>query len=250
MIEIDFHNNKYLKELSEFPVDLLSNPRLRILDHFTRTTNSVFTGKILDSGCGNGYAGISIALNYSVKKVISLDSSNVAVNELIPKYSKHYGVRDLIEPMVGDFSSINFVEEFDYIIAFGSLHHSPCLFSTLKALTESLKFGGYLIAHEPVMPDTTTHQYFIDKYDQIEKKYGLTFRHGDRYDRFYRNSEYISAGILNGLNLIFSDIFSLTDATLRKDGLVNKVFYFKKEKITYTPHLWKPLDTLVSSNET
>ena len=241
MIEIEFHNNKYSEELSKSPNDLFSHPRLRVLNHFIDTTGINFTGNILDAGCGNGYAGISLALNFSVQKVVCLDSSNIAIQDLIPNNSKHYGVDHIVEPMLGDFSDIAYDEEFDFIIAFGALHHSPCLFSTLKSLTKSLKESGFIIAHEPVMPDTTTQKHYIHKYDQIEEGYGLKFRHGDRYDRFHRDAEYICAGILNGLDLVYSGAFPLANKPQNSNNPVSKVFYFRKDKIDYIPHLWEQL---------
>ena len=241
MIEITFHNKKYLNELSIVPSNLLTHPRLRVLDYFTEKTGVEFSGKILDAGCGNGYAGISLALHNSVKSVVCLDSSNIAVNDLIPRNSKFYGVDHKIDAVLGDFNDINFSEEFNYIIAFGALHHSPCLFSTFKSLTKSLKIGGFIIAHEPVMPNITTHKHFIQKYDQIEESYGLQFRHGDRYDRFYRDAEYLCAGILSGLDLVYSGHFQLSEKTHDSNNLISKAFFFKKDKIDYVPHLWEHL---------
>lgn len=241
MIEIKFHNKKYTKEFSLAPSNLLSNPRLRVLDTFTKKTGIDFSGKILDAGCGNGYAGISLALNSPVKSVVCLDNSDIAIEKLIPRNANYYAVGHKIDPVLGDFSDISYNEEFDFIIAFGALHHSPCLFSTFKSLTRSLKVGGFIIAHEPVMPNVTSHNLFAQKYDQIEESYGLKFRHGDRYDRFYRDAEYICAGILSGLDLIYSLDFPLSDKPQKSDNPTSKAFFFTKDKIDYVPHLWEPL---------
>jgi SAM-dependent methyltransferase len=241
MIEVKFHNKKYSQELDLSPSNLLGNPRLRVLKSFTETTGLKFSGNILDAGCGNGYAGISLALLPAVNNVVCLDSSDIAVYDLIPRNSKYYGVDKKIDAILGSFNNISFSEEFDYIIAFGALHHSPCLFSTFKSLTKSLKVGGFIIAHEPVMPNITTHKYFVEKYEKIEERYGLRFRHGERFDRFYRDAEYICAGILSGLDLVYSGQLELSKKSQKSNNPISKAFFFKKDKIDYVPHLWAHL---------
>ena len=108
MIEIKFHNKKYTKEFSLAPSNLLSNPRLRVLDTFTKKTGIDFSGKILDAGCGNGYAGISLALNSPVKSVVCLDNSDIAIEKLIPRNANYYAVGHKIDPVLGDFSDISY----------------------------------------------------------------------------------------------------------------------------------------------
>ena len=239
MIETEFHNRKYKEELEFSHHDLLSNPRLKVLQHFENFTKTKISGKVLDSGCGNGYASIWIAKNTKAEQITSLDISPVAIEHLVPLNIKRYGVEKKIVPTIGDFSNTNFESSFNFVIAFGSLHHSECLFTTFKSISASLKINGYVIAHEPVMPNYTTHSHYIDKYNQIEEKHELVFKHGDRFDRFYREAEYISAAIYNGLDLIHCDEFDVSGAS---DGVLkSKVFYFKKNKIDYVPHLWKPL---------
>ena len=239
MIEIEFHNNKYKEELKVLDNDLLSNPRLKVLQHFEKFTKTKISGKILDSGCGNGFASIWIAKNTKAEQITSLDISPVAIEHLVPQNIKRYGVGKMIVPTIGDFSNTNFESNFNFVIAFGSLHHSECLFTTFKSIAASLKINGYVIAHEPVMPNYTTHSHYIEKYNKIEEKHGLIFKHGDRFDRFYREAEYISAALYCGLDLIHCDEFDVTGGS--DPVLKNKVFYFKKNKIEYVPHLWEPL---------
>ena len=132
-----------------------------------------------------------------------------------------------MKPSLGDFSDLKEVNTFDYIIAFGSLHHSPCLFSVLQSLTKALKFGGYIIAHEPVMSNYTKQQSYVEKYNQTEQKFDLVFRHGDRYDRFYREAEYVCAGIMNGLDLIACEEFPFDQPKDTK--ITSKVIYFQNK---------------------
>lgn len=238
MIEIDFHNNKYERELQKSPADIFSF-RVNVFPHFENLIGTKISGSVLDLGCGNGYAGIWLAQNREVSKVTCLDSSDVAINKLVPRNAKYFEVEENINPVLGDFSNIGDVPTFDFIVAFGSLHHSPCLYTTLKSITKSLKPDGYLIAHEPSMQNTTKHNTYIEKYNGIEEKFGLVFRHGDRYDRFHREAEYICAGIMNGLDLIASDIFPF-DQSINSNP-VSKLFYFQKKVLDYIPHIWTPL---------
>ena len=66
MIEINFHNKKYTNELSISPSNLLSNPRLRVLEAFTEITGNEFSGKILDAGCA-----AMDTLNFTCFKLLS-----------------------------------------------------------------------------------------------------------------------------------------------------------------------------------
>jgi len=243
MIELDFHNNKYEHELQKLPTDIFTY-RVNVFPHFENLIGTKITGNVLDLGCGNGYAGIWMAQNRKVSNVTCLDASKIAIKKLVPRNAKYFKVEETITPVLGDFSNIGDTPIYDFIVAFGSLHHSPCLYTTLNSISKSLKPDGYLIAHEPCMPNTTKHNTYIKKYNDIEKRFGLVFRHGDRYDRFHREAEYICAGIMNGFDLIASEIFPPNQSV--DINPTSKIFYFQKKVLHYIPHIWKPLKNYFS----
>jgi SAM-dependent methyltransferase len=209
MKEIDrkLHEAIHQHMLSISP-DQIFSPRVTLFDRIEKALNLTISGKVLDIGCGNGYASIWLGKHRNVEKVYAMEASKSAVDELLPRNISYHKVSDTVIPMEGSFSAIPFTDEIDYVISFGALHHSPCLLSTMQSVSRCLKDGGYLIAQEPVMPNTTSNQQYIDKYNLIENRFGFDIRNGDRDDHFFREAEYITAAAFSGLDLVLYDDFT------------------------------------------
>jgi SAM-dependent methyltransferase len=206
-----------------------------------------------------------------VDEVVALEASLPAVQELIPRNIRHHGVEGVCKPVVGSFEQIPYEQYFDFVVAFGALHHSPNLLTTFRQAAKSLKEGGYLIAQEPTMPDTTTNADYVAKYDIIEDFIGFKIRNGDRDDHFFRECEYKTAAVFSGFDIVhFSRglpagirpasadrglrgvarkikryIFSLVrkPVSARKSAsdereLKRGVFVFRKNSTPYIPHFW------------
>ncbi len=254
------------------PPERIFSPRVNVFDRIERKLGISIGGKVLDMGCGSGYASIWLAKNKLIERVYALEASEAAVQELLPRNISHHGVGDKVEALLGSFDALP-VRELDYVVSFGALHHSPCLLSTMRSISASLRDGGYLLAQEPVMPNTTTNKAYIEKYDSIEVRYGLKIRNGDRMDCFFREAEYIAAAAFSGLDLVFYENYSAgmpwqaraknwlknalrplfkKQANINADKLrlamhlksvVPKVMVFRKSQTSYIPHLWMPLKT-------
>lgn len=159
-------------------------------------------GKIADIGCGNGYAGIWLALNSpKVERVDAIEASSKAVNELIPRNISYHNVENLVMAKQGSFDDLG-ADSYDFVVAFGALHHSTDLQQTFDSVFRSLKAGGYLIAQEPAMPDDTSHIDYEKKYNIVEEKFGLKIRNGDRHDHFFRECEYKCAAVHAGFDIV------------------------------------------------
>ena len=245
------------------PPDAIFGRRVEVFPRVEKALGMQLHGRVLDVGCGNGYAGIWLARHRAVEEVVALEASPAAVDELIPRNVAHHGVGDRVRPRLGSFEAIGDVDANDFVVAFGALHHSPCLFSTLRSVAAALRAGGRLIAHEPVMPDLTSNARYVAKYDVVEDMHGLSIRNGDRDDHFFRHAEYVTAASFNALDLVLDRPGEGLVPTLRRrlrrvlrrrparsgrprvadytDGLESRLFVFEKQPVPYVPHLWRPL---------
>lgn len=263
MNEIDkkLHEEIHKNMMTTDP-DKIFSQRVNVFETVDKRINVKPHGKIVDIGCGNGYASIWIAKNYSVEKVFALEASEEAIDELLPRNIQHHNVADIVSPLKGSFDDLPFKSEVDYIVSFGALHHSRCLLSTMKSISNSLKKGGYLVAQEPVMPNDTSNQEYIEKYNILETRYGIEMKNGDRYDRFFREAEYIAAAAFSGLDLVMYEEYKQASYLLRlkkilreflitigikhdprkyeyQKRVMKKIMVFKKNEVEYIPHKWE-----------
>jgi len=214
--EIDLHNQLHAKLAQEQDIrSIFKNKRLKLIPHIEKKLDIRFHGQVLDIGCGSGYASTWLALNREVEKVYALETSRSAVSELIPKVSAHYGVENKVIPVHGSFNSIPEKNKFDFILAFGALHHSGDLLKTVKECYNALRPGGYLVLQEPALSDYVTNQAYIDTYESEENFRGLTtIRKKDRHDHFFRECEYKTAFHFAGFEIHFYRPKVLTEKSI------------------------------------
>jgi SAM-dependent methyltransferase len=231
-----FHQQKYKLENNKNFDEILKNKRIKIFDFFQKKFKKNFYGNILDLGSGNGYASVYLSKNFNLKKIISLEGSKYAAQVLLPSVFKYFNLKKKITIQHSDFTKIDKRNYFDFVISFGSLHHSSCLFSTMRSISKAMKNNSYLICHEPISNKYTTNDFFQKKYNSSEKKYGLIFKNKERDDHFFRESEYLVAGYHNNLDLVYMKKYNITDISLLlnikmnvKKFIRNKIF--KKKNI-------------------
>lgn len=254
--------------MKQHPSEIFSS-RTRLFNKLEKSLNLRIHGDVLDIGCGNGYASIWLAKYKDVSRVYALEASELAVKKLLPRNIEYHGVENKVLPLLGTFENIK-LRNLNYVISFGALHHSNCLYTTLKSVSNSLGKDGLLIAQEPAMSNFTTNLQYIEKYNMLEERFGIRIKNGDRVDRFYREAEYITAASFCGLDLIYnkdyffeqgllfylkkrmSEIFrDLKDSVQLKNGLghlkykknapLSKVMVFKKSQVKSIPHVWHPI---------
>ena len=243
---------------------LLQNPRLKLIPIAERHMGRTISGRVLEIGCGTGYASAWIAQNRRVERVYALEVTRAAVEKLIPKTLDAIGVEDgKVLPTLGSFNCIPHKDFFDFVVSFGAIHHSADLLSTMAACYESLKRGGLMICQEPVSSDSVSNSDFIEDYDQYESFHGIEeIQKKERHDHFFRGCEYKVAAYFSGFDIVLFENCekqitrphsiknTLADpirALLRRSRVPKKVqphlFIVKKPERNpgYIPHLWGAL---------
>ena len=216
-----FHLRKYKLDNNRNFDEILKNKRIKIFDIFKKKFKKNFFGNILDLGSGNGYASVYLSKNFNLRNIISLEGSKYAAQVLLPSVFRHFNLKNKIKIQHSDFTKINKKNYFDFVISFGSLHHSSCLLTTMRSVSKSMKNNSYLICHEPISDKYTTNEFFQKKYNSLEKKYGLVFKNKERDDHFFRESEYLVAAYHNNLDLVFMKQYNITDTSWFKDIKMN-----------------------------
>ena len=78
------------------PPDAIFGRRVEVFPRVEKALGMQLHGRVLDVGCGNGYAGIWLARHRAVEEVVALEASPAAVDELIPRNVAHHGVGDRV----------------------------------------------------------------------------------------------------------------------------------------------------------
>ena len=225
--DIELHDLKYENLISKDPEEIFK-PRIEILSHFQKKIKKI-NGNVLDIGAGSGYASIWLAKNSNANKIICLENSKFAVDRLIPKNIKYHKVEDKIDVQLGSFEDLQFNDNFDFIISFGSIHHASCLFTCMNSLYKALKNNGYLIMSEPSMDNSTSNEDYIKKYNTEEIFEGIKIKNYERNDRFFREAEYITSAVYSGFDLKLKSYENKNYSNVSSKVKIIKNLLMKKE---------------------
>ena len=228
---------------------LINDSRLKYLLKAENLIGKKITGNILEIGAGNGYMSIYIAKNREINQIYVMECTRNEVDKLIRKnFEKNKIENNKYELVLGSFNAIPLKEKFDFVISFGTLHHSSNLQKTLDEIHKSLKCGGYLIAQEPYSLDSTQNSIFIKRKDKVENVQGLIkIKNSLRDDNFFRKCEYLTASFHAGYeNVRFERLkksFKNRLSTIlkrQKSKNYNMLLILKKGPKTkiHPPHRW------------
>jgi SAM-dependent methyltransferase len=198
-------------------------------------------GQVLDIGCGSGYSAVWLARNRPVEKVYALEATRNAVENLIPQTIRSLDApAGKVVPTLGSFNRIPYADHFDFIVSFGAIHHSSDLWTTISECYKALRPGGAMICQEPVSPDLTSNQAFLEMYAQEEEvaDFGIMTK-GERDDHFFRGCEYKTAMHFAGFEIrYFQDCYSLMHPINSVAGLRQRINRFLSSgRGTVRPHL-------------
>lgn len=175
--------------------------RIRALNKAIERTGSI-TGRVLEIGAGDGWCSAHLLKKYKLSEIFTMEISDAAAKELIPHVFNVCKVDSSIATGVkGSFNNIRKTNYFDFVVAIGAIHHSENLFETFRNVYKSLKPGGWFIAQEPSMINSTKNKFYFDRdKEEIEFKKMTKVVNGERSDNFYRKCEYQTAALHAGLD--------------------------------------------------
>lgn len=95
---------------------------------------------VLDIGCGDGKNTVQIAQEVPRGIVVGIDNSDKMLALARERYTTNQYPNLLFRH--GDATSLNYIEEFDFVVSFACLHWVADHFSVLEGIKNSLKIGG------------------------------------------------------------------------------------------------------------
>jgi SAM-dependent methyltransferase len=100
--------------------------------------------RFLDAGCGSGQYTAGMLLAYPTAKATAIDISETSLDDARQIFDRE-GVADRVEIHCRSFSEpLGWDEQFDLVIANGSIHHSPDPSQSFINIAQALKPGGLL----------------------------------------------------------------------------------------------------------
>ncbi len=168
-----------------------------------KVIRSPIRGNFVEIGAGTGYFSAYILSQRKETHAILLESTSAVVETIHHCMNVHSVSADRYRVEICDFTTFVAPTPMDYVFAMGAIHHSYALGDTMVRISENLKPGGYLIAHEPAFSDFQPRQSLQQHYRQ---RLGIDPSTPDpklpRYDFFFRESEYRRAAISAGFDII------------------------------------------------
>lgn len=197
-------------------------------------------GEVLDVGAGDGWCSAYLLKNFpNISRAYAMEINDAAVNDLIPQ-TILTGGGDLSKAVAvkGSFNDIKLKNHFSVVTAMGALHHSANLGQTFKNIFDALKPGGWLLAQEPYMINSTPNSFYENRNrEEVNFKGLLNISNSERTDVFYRECEYMVAGYHAGFNFNFEfvpknyskgGLFKKPEAIISEDKPNNMIIYAQK----------------------
>lgn len=214
-IHEDLHDHQS-RQKPESRQEILATKRGRVeaINIAAEKIGQSFHGNILEVGAGNGWCSAYLCSEFpGISHAHVLEIDRPATERLIPQTMSVFGVDETrYTTVLGSFNQIPRTNHFDFVFAMGSLHHSENLYLTMRSLFKTLNIGGFLIAQEPTISDTTSNSYYDRRLSEKIMFQGLqeVWNH-ERTDIFYRRCEYLTAALHAGFEVAVVDLENRTE---------------------------------------
>lgn len=182
--------------------------RILAIEKSLKLFNKKITGKVLEVGAGDGWCSAYLLKHKNISEMFTMECNQAAIEQLIPKTFSTLKISESnLTLVMGSFNDIRKESYFDSVVAMGALHHSANLHKTLSEIYKALKPGGFLLAQEPYMDNTTPNTYYEERENQEIVFWGLeTLKNSERSDVFYRLCEYQTAAYHVGFNFKYFNV--------------------------------------------
>jgi ubiquinone/menaquinone biosynthesis C-methylase UbiE len=109
-------------------------------------------GRVLDVGCGDGWASISLAKSFPLTKVDAVDADSHSI-ENARKNVQNEGLENRISLYQSLIENSNFKEKYDLVMTFESIHDMPYPIEALKKMRDVVSMNGAILIGDVSMKD-------------------------------------------------------------------------------------------------
>ena len=110
-------------------------------------------GRVLDVGCGDGWASISLAKSFPLTKVDAVDADSQSI-ENAKKNVRNEGLENRISLHHSLMEKSEFKEKYDLVMTFESIHDMPYPVEALRKMRKIVSSDGAVLIGDVSMKDT------------------------------------------------------------------------------------------------
>ncbi len=189
--------------------------------------------RVLDIGCGDGKISAFISEHCTKGLVVGLDISEKMIDFASSVFQKQHFPNLLYQ--VGDIRSLPFVEQFDLIVAFCSLHYVVEQDKALSSIYKSLVPGGSLVFVGPGLDATSVGNISAELVKT--PKWASHFESFTKQRAYYTQDQYIELLNKAGFELVYFDVTTDSLQFANRRALIDWLRPF----MNFTAHLSTPL---------
>lgn len=109
-------------------------------------------GRILDVGCGDGWASISLAKSFPLTKIDAIDADSQSIDNA-KKNVRNEGLENRISLHQSLIEKANFKEKYDLVMTFESIHDMPYPIEALQKMRDVVSTDGALLIGDVSMKE-------------------------------------------------------------------------------------------------
>ena len=109
-------------------------------------------GRILDVGCGDGWASISLAKSFPLTKIDAIDADSQSIDNA-KKNVRNEGLENRISLHQSLIEKANFKEKYDLVMTFESIHDMPYPIEALQKMRDVVSADGAILIGDVSMKD-------------------------------------------------------------------------------------------------
>ncbi|HYF99940.1 MAG TPA: class I SAM-dependent methyltransferase [Candidatus Saccharimonadales bacterium] len=109
-------------------------------------------GRILDVGCGDGWASISSAKSFPLTKIDAIDADSQSIDNA-KKNVRNEGLENRISLHQSLIEKANFKEKYDLVMTFESIHDMPYPIEALQKMRDVVSADGAILIGDVSMKD-------------------------------------------------------------------------------------------------
>ena len=109
-------------------------------------------GRVLDVGCGDGWASISLAKSFPLTKIDAVDADSQSIDNAKENIHKE-GLENRISLHQSLIEKANFKEKYDLVMTFESIHDMPYPVEALQKMRDFVSVNGAILIGDVSMKD-------------------------------------------------------------------------------------------------